>query len=211
MCCAAIVFGGYLASSSLCVSRPLHHMHSNTSHQFRSEALPAHSSDKANPNCRRRCHQYCIRRCSVARLLPAMASRTDTSGASLRATLDASREPASRSAADKGLGATRARAGVSGRAAAGAAARRGSGVRFESRSSAESSFSQFAKEAERMSLESVPGRLFTDLVEFSSISRRDVLSILNQVGALVGSGCSVGGGGGAWGPSHVAGICLEHV
>ena len=179
---------------------PLHHMHANASHPFRSETLPAHSADKANRNRRRRCgrcQQYCIRRCSVARLLPAMASRKDTSGASLRATLDASREPASRSAAGKGAGATWGRAGVSGRAFAGAAARRGSGVRFESRSSAESSFSQFANEAERMSLESVPGRLFTDLVEFSSISRKDVLSILNQVGALVGPGCSFGGGGGA--------------
>jgi hypothetical protein len=51
---------------------------------------------------------------------------------------------------------------------------RGSGVRFETRSSAASEFSQFFKEAQRMAVEGGRGRVFSDLVDYVSVSRGDV-------------------------------------
>jgi hypothetical protein len=150
---------------------------------------------------------YCIRRCSVARLLPATASRAATTapipgapcvaaapaednagaggqiggGGGGGGSVDRSLEGVARDPAVE-IPAALPRQGAArgGRAITGAAARRGSGVRFESRSSAEAAFSQFAKEAERMAGESAPGRLITDLVEFSSVSRQDVLDVLKQ-------------------------------
>lgn len=153
--------------------------------------VPAAASDPAPAAAAAR-RQYCIRRCSVARLLPAMAWRTHLCRAPPLPGQDAGTDQGADATASKIQPMLPTRAGVARAAPAGAAARRGTGLRFEQRSTPESSFSQFASEAERMSMESVPGRLFTDLVEFSSVSREDVLDVLKQVSVPAAKGGAYG-------------------
>ena len=98
--------------------------------------------------------EYSLRKCCITRLLPATHAHTQT----LSPTPHASQPM---------------------RAVGRASSMRGSGVRFETRSSAASEFSQFFKEAQRMAMEGGRGRVFSDLVDYVSVSRGDVRQVLS--------------------------------